>query len=292
MRQRRIGGLTVGAIGFGCAPLSIRDDPDDEAGVRTLVAAMDAGVTLFDSADVYNPPGRGAGHSERLLRRALDERGAAGLGDVVVATKGGKYWSPEGSVEIDGRPEYLRGACVASLQRLGVECLPLYFLHERDPAVPYAESVGALADLRREGLIAEVGVSNVDLELLAVARDVVPVAAVENQYGPTERASDPVIDRCTELGIAFLPWGSLRGLRDSPGADAIGVRFGAVATRHDVSVGQVVIAWLLERSPVVIPIPGSTRAETIRDCVAGAELVLDADDLSLLDAGAAPVPPG
>lgn len=286
MQRRWIGTQAVSAVGFGCAPLSLRDDPDDDAGVRTLCAALEAGVTLFDTADVYNPPGRGAGHSERLLRRALDATGVAGCGDVVAATKGGKYWTPDATVEIDGRPEHLRAACLASLRRLGLECLPLYFLHERDPAVPFAESIGALAELLHEGLILQVGVSNVDCELLEVARGIVPIAAVENQYGPTERSSDPVIDRCTELGIAFLPWGSLRGVHDARDTSAVATGFREVARRHGVSVGQVVIAWLLRRSPVVIPIPGSTRAETILDCVAGAALALERSDLLLLEAGA------
>ncbi len=130
-----------------------------------MVAALEAGVTLFDTADIYNPPGKGAGHSERLVRRALLSW-SGDRDDVTIATKGGKYWSPDGEVIVDGRPAYLRDACHASLRRLGLDAIPLYFLHEPDPRVPFAESVGALAALQSEGKIRLLGVSNVSLEQL------------------------------------------------------------------------------------------------------------------------------
>lgn len=286
MRQRKVGDFRVGAVGFGCATISVRDEPDDEEGLRAMCAALEAGVTLFDTADVYNPPGKGVGHSERLVRRALDATGIAGLGEVVVATKGGKYWPPGADIEVDGRPERIRAACLDSLARLGADAIPLYFVHTRDPKVPYAESVGALAELLDEGLIRHAGVSNVDLEMLELARTIVPVTAVENRYSPARRDSDPVIDRCSDLGIAFLPWGSMKELHAGSGGDEVTERFRRLAFHRQVSPEQVVIAWLLRRSPVVIPIPGSKRPATILDSIAGAELVLSEEELAFLESGA------
>jgi aryl-alcohol dehydrogenase-like predicted oxidoreductase len=281
MRQRVLGQLSVGEVGFGCAAISVRDMPDEAGGARALRAALDAGVTLFDTADVYNPPGRGAGHSELLLRQVLSLRGAVREG-VVIATKGGKYWTSDHEVRVNGSPRALRRACKASLRRLGLDALPLYFLHEPDPTVPFADSVGALAELRAEGLICHVGVSNVDLAQLEQARSIVEVAAVENEYSLTQRLSDPVVERCAQLGIAFLPWGSLKGIRD-PASMGAAVRVRTVASRRGVTPEQVVIAWLLARSPTIIPIPGSRRPETILDSVAGATLELDGDERRILD---------
>ena len=150
-------------------------------------------------------PGEGAGHSERLLRRAL-ELWAGDRDSVTIATKGGKYWSPGGDVVVDGRPSYLREACEASLERLGAEAIPLYFMHEPDPHVPYEESVGALADLQRQGKIEMVGVSNASLGQLETAMSVVAVAAVQNRFSPLFLDNTPQLDRCTQLGTAFLPW--------------------------------------------------------------------------------------
>ena len=219
------------------------------------MAALEAGVTLFDTADVYNPPGKGAGHSERLLRKALSSWSGDPDG-VTIATKGGKYWSPAGDVIVDGRPSYLQGACHASLRRLGVDAIPLYFLHEPDPRVPYAESVGALADLQREGKVMLVGVSNVSLEQLEAARRIVRVAAVQNQYSPASRASQPQLRRCAELNIAFLPWGPLGGLGSEDSAGPVAQRFALLARHLGVSVHRLAIAWALRshrpssRSPV------------------------------------------
>lgn len=247
-----------------------------------MVAALEVGVTLFDTADVYNPPGKGAGHSERLVQRALLSWG----GDqdaVTVATKGGKYWNRRGEVVVDGRPSYIRAACEASLRRLGTGALSLYFLHEPDPRVPYAESVGALADLQREGKIRQVGVSNVSLEQLETARRIVPVAAVQNRYSPVFVDSAPQLERCTELGISFLPWAPLGGLRKAEEAGGVSRRFTLLAERRNVSVYRLAIAWALAQSPVVIPIPGATRPESIRDDVEATTLHLGHDELDWLN---------
>jgi aryl-alcohol dehydrogenase-like predicted oxidoreductase len=263
----------------------VRPDPDDERGLKTIIAALDAGVTLFDTADVYNPPGQGAGHSERLLRKALSSWSGDADG-ITIATKGGKYWSPAGEVIVDGRPSYLRGACHASLRRLGVGAIPLYFLHEPDPRLPYAESVGALADLKREGKVMLVGVSNVSLDQLEVARGIVDIAAVQNQYSPVSRSNEPQLTRCTELGTAFLPWGPLSGLVGENSSGPVAQRFVQVAHKLGVSVQRLAIAWALARSPVVIPIPGATRPQSVLDDVLALSLQLDDDDTALLDGGA------
>ena len=280
MRERRLGGLSVGEVGFGCATISVRAEPNEATAVRALQAAIDAGVTLFDTADVYNPPGQGAGHSELLLRRTVLARG--GEDRAVVATKGGKYWTTDGEVHIDGRPEYLVQACENSVRRLGLDCLPVYFFHEPDPHVPYAESIGALAELRDRGLVREVGLSNVTLDQLGTALEIVPVSAVENRFSPCEREHDSLVDHCARLSIAFLPWGSLNGMRSPRGAQ-VAPRFQRVATNRGVSLEQLVIAWLLARSPAIVPIPGCSRPESVRDSVAGADLELTSEERAELD---------
>jgi aryl-alcohol dehydrogenase-like predicted oxidoreductase len=247
-----------------------------------MVAALEAGVTLFDTADVYNPPGKGAGHSERLVRRAL----ASWAGDqdaIVIATKGGKYWDAAGEVVVDGRPSYLRQACEASLCRLGTESLSLYFLHEPDPQVPFEESVGALGDLQQEGKIRLVGVSNVSLEQLETACRVVPVVAVQNRYSPVYGESAPQLGRCTALGIAFLPWAPLGGLKDPASSGTIGRRFSALAEEREVSVYRLAIAWAPAQSPVVVPIPRASRPESVLDDVEAPTLELGPDELDWLN---------
>jgi aryl-alcohol dehydrogenase-like predicted oxidoreductase len=282
--KKALGDRSVGAVGLGCAPMSLRPNPDDEGCLATLLAALEAGVTLFDTADVYNPPGEGAGHSERLVRTALSSW-SGNTDEVVVATKGGKYWSPGGEVIIDGRPGHLRDACHESLRRLGVEAIPLYFFHEPDPGVPYAESIGELANLKREGKIRLVGVSNVSLEQLEVARTTVEVAAVQNQYSPVSRSSRPQLARCAELNIAFLPWGPLGGIGGEDNVGPVAERFALLAGKLGVSAHRLAIAWALAQSPVVIPIPGATRPQTLLDDVMALSLQLEDGDLAWLDGG-------
>lgn len=246
-------------------------------------AALDAGMTLFDTADVYTPAGTGRGHSERLIARALRERGVR-ADDVLVATKGGKYWDADGDVQIDASPDRLRAACDASLIALGTDVINLYQLHEVDPVVPLEDSVGALATLQRDGKIAQIGLCNVTVEEVDRALAVAPVVSVQNRYSPAVTDSDPVLDRCEALGIAFLPWGPLTGFRSRPGdpENPIQSRFAAVAGRLGVSVQRVVLAWELARSPVMLPIPGSTRVSTVADSAAAADLPLSVQDVAWL----------
>ena len=205
---------------------------------------------------------------------------------MLVATKGGHLRPGDGSWTVDGSPEHLRAACTASLKRLGVEAIGLYQFHRPDPRVPYADSVGAVRDLLDEGLIEAAGISNANPEQIRQAVDILGgrLVSVQNQYSPAFRSSEPDLELCDELGIAFLPWSPLGGMG---GAGQLGTRYRAfseVAVEHAVSPQQVCLAWMLAKSPVVIPIPGSSRPQTIRDSVLAAELTLTHEQLRRLDA--------
>ncbi len=284
MDQRRIGDRTVGAIGLGGMPMSVREHNDEGLGVRTIHAALDAGVTLVDTADAYSVDEESFGHNEDLIARALREYGA-GADDVLVATKGG-HTRRGTEWHLDGTPEYLRKACEGSLRRLGVEAIGLYQHHRPDPKVDYAETIGGLKALIDAGLIVHAGISNADTDQIRLAHDILGdgLAAVQNEFSPRFRSSQVELDLCTELGIAFLPWSPLGGMS---GASALGDRFAPfaeVGVKHGVSPQQVALAWELAKSPVVIPIPGASRVESVKDSVAAAGLRLDEEDLARLDA--------
>jgi aryl-alcohol dehydrogenase-like predicted oxidoreductase len=204
----------------------------------------------------------------------------------LVATKGGHLRPGDGSWTLNGTPEYLERACEASLKRLGVDAIGLYQFHRPDPKVPYAESIGAIRDLLDAGKIRLAGVSNANPDQIRMANQILDgrLASVQNQFSPAFRTSEPELDLCAELGIAFLPWSPLGGI--SRAAD-LGSRFGAfaeVARERDVSPQRVCLAWMLAKAPVVIPIPGSTRPETIRDSAAAADLQLSEAEFGRLDA--------
>ena len=281
MPARRLGGLKVGAVGLGEMPMSLAGRPDEDRSIRTIHAALDAGVTLIDTADAYCRDGSEQGHGERLVAKAL----AAWPGDrdrVLVATKGG-HTRPGGSWDLDGRPEYLRQACEASLKALGVEAIGLYQFHRPDPKVPFAESVGALAELEAAGKVRLVGLSNVSVDQIRQARELVRVASVQNEFSPRFRRSEGELAFCAAEGIAFLPWSPLGGIgrgRDLGGRHRA---FAEVAEARGVSPQQVALAWELAKAPVVIPIPGASRPETILDSVAAAGLRLGRDELDRLD---------
>ena len=279
MQQRHIGTRTVGAIGLGAMPMSVREENDEERGLATIGRALELGVTLIDTADAYSPDEATFGHNEVLVAKALRRYGAAG--DVLVATKGG-HTRRGTDWELDGRPSYLREACLASLQRLGVEQIGLYQHHRPDPSVPYEETLGGLKELLDEGLIAAAGISNADPSQIRLAHTVLGggLAAVQNQFSPTFRSSQPEIDLCAELGIAFLAWSPLGGMSE---ASSLAGPFAEVARRHGVSPQQVCLAWELSLSDAVIPIPGASRPESIADSVEASELRLDDEDLALLN---------
>jgi aryl-alcohol dehydrogenase-like predicted oxidoreductase len=281
MPTRRIGRTDVGAIGLGAMLLSIAGRPGEAQAIRTVHAALDAGVTLIDTADAYCLGGDEAGHNERLIRKALD----AWPGDrdrVLVATKGG-HTRPGREWGLDGRPEYLRKACEASLAALGVEVIGLYQFHRPDPKVPFLESVGALAELKAAGKVRMVGLSNVSVDQIRQAREVVEVASVQNEFSPRFRRSEGELAFCAAQRIAFLPWSPLGGIgrgRDLGGRHRA---FAEVAEAHGVSPQRVALAWELAKAPVVIPIPGARRPETITDSAAATSLRLSADELARLD---------
>ena len=283
MQQRTIGPRTVSAIGLGGMPMSIEGRPDEARSIATIHAALEAGVTLIDTADAYHLHADDVGHNEELIARALRTWGGD-TSDVLVATKGGHLRPGDGSWTQDGRPEYLKEAVKASARRLGVEAIGLYQFHRPDPRVPYADSVGAIRDLLDEGVIELAGISNANVAQIDEANEILGgrLVSVQNQFSPAFRSSLGELEHCAALGIAFLPWSPLGGIAR---AGAVGERhdaFQRVADAHGVSPQQVALAWELALAPVVIPIPGASRPESIRDSVRAVELELTADELASL----------
>jgi aryl-alcohol dehydrogenase-like predicted oxidoreductase len=286
MRTRKIGQVTVSAIGLGGMPMSIEGRPDEARSIRTIHAALDAGVTLIDTADAYHLHAGETGHNERLIAKALASY-AGDASDVLVATKGGHIRPGDGSWTVDGSPEHLRAAAEASLKALGVDTIGLYQFHRPDPKVPYAESIGALKELLEAGKIRMAGISNASIEQIDIAVRVLGegnLASVQNQFSPAFRSSEPELHHAAELGVAFLPWAPLGG---SGRAGRLGERHAAfqeVANTHGVSPQQVTLAWMLAKAPVVIPIPGASRPESITDSAQAADLTLSPAELTSLDA--------
>ncbi|GAB3216991.1 aldo/keto reductase [Kineococcus gypseus] len=283
MQQRNLGPRTVSAVGLGAMPMSIEGRPDEERSIATIHAALEAGVTLIDTADAYHLHADEVGHNEELIARALRSWGGD-TSQVLVATKGGHLRPGDGSWTQDGRPEHLEEAAKASAKRLGVEAIGLYQFHRPDPDVPYAESVGALRDLLDEGVIELAGISNADVAQIDEANEVLGgrLVSVQNQFSPAFRSSLGELQHCAQLGVAFLPWSPLGGISN---AGELGSRHGAfqeVADAHGVSVQRVALAWHLALAPVVIPIPGSSRPQSITDSARAAELTLTADEVAKL----------
>ena len=286
MQTRKIGQVTVSAIGLGGMPMSIEGRPDEDRSIRTIHAALDAGVTLIDTADAYHQYAGETGHNERLIAKALASY-AGDTSDVLVATKGGHIRPGDGSWTVDGSPKHLREAAEASLKALGVDAIGLYQFHRPDPRVPYAESVGALRELLDAGKIRMAGISNASIEQIDIAIRVLGagnLASVQNQFSPAFRSSEPELRHSAELGIAFLPWSPLGGIGRAGQLGSQHAAFQEVADAHSVSPQQVTLAWMLAKAPVVIPIPGASRPESIIDSAQAANLVLSTEELTRLDA--------
>lgn len=268
------GDLTVNRLGFGAMRVTGRGiwgPPRDRAtALDVLRSVVAGGVNFIDTADSYGPD-----VSEELLAEALAPY-PAGL---VIATKGGLVRPGPDQWRADGRPEHLRAALEGSLRKLRLERIDLYQLHRPDPDVPFAESVGVLAELQRAGKIRHIGLSNVGVAELAQARAIVPIVSVQNRYNSEDRSSEAVLDVCEREGIAFLPWAPIGG--HAP------LKTGAldrIARSHAATPQQIAIAWLLRRSPVVLPIPGTGSLAHLEKNLAAAELRLSAAEFAELAA--------
>lgn len=284
MQDRQIGDQRVSSIGLGEMPLSIEGRPDEAQAERTIHAALDSGMTLIDTADAYCLNPQEHGHGERLVARALTSyRGDSD--DVLVATKGGHQRPGDGSWTVNGRPEYLKKACEASLRALGVEAIGLYQFHRPDPAVPYADSVGALADLLDEGKIRNAGISNATVSQIDEAQKVLGgrLVSVQNQFSPTFRSSQDELDHCEDLDIAFLAWSPLGGIGQAERIQRDHPAFAEIAQAHDATPQQVTLAWMTGKGRRVVPIPGSSRPETAIASAAAGDLRLSADEVARLD---------
>lgn len=289
MQQRSLGDLTVGAIGLGGMPMSIEGRPEESRSVSTIHAALDAGVTLIDTADAYHRDASDVGHNEELIAGAL-RSWSGDASSVVVATKGGHLRPGDGSWTQNGDPAYLKQAARDSAQRLGVDAIGLYQFHRPDPNVPYAESVGALAELLDEGVIVRAGISNATVAQIDEANEVLGgrLVSVQNQFSPAFLSSRAELEHCADLGIAFLPWSPLGGIRKAADLGTTHDAFAQVAQARGVSPQQVALAWELSLAPVVLPIPGSSRPASIEDSVRAADLELTAEELATLEAALTP----
>jgi aryl-alcohol dehydrogenase-like predicted oxidoreductase len=276
---RKLAGADVFPIGLGAMKMSLAGRQPEERSIATIHAALDAGVNLIDTADAYAIDDDDVGHNERLIAKALRGR----RDGVIVATKGG-HTRPGGSWALDGRPEHLQAACEASLRALETDRIDLYQYHRPDPEVPYEDSIGALRELQDEGKVRWIGISNASVQQIDLACSIADIAAVQNQLsleyqGPIERGE---VTECERRGIAFLPWSPLGGISSAAEAAGRHAVVRAAAEAHGVSPQQVALAWLLSLSPVVIPIPGASRTESILDCVAAVELELTAEELEAI----------
>ncbi|KGN42000.1 aldo/keto reductase [Knoellia aerolata] len=287
MHTRTLGDMQVGAIGLGLMTFDQSGSQPRQQLLDTVTAALDAGVTLFDTADAYgsgDETGAGAqGENERLIASILDELGVRDR--VLLATKGGHVRTEGGGWDLDSSADQLRRAVDASLERLGVEQLALWQHHRPDPKVPYDEVIGTLKEIADSGKVARVGLSNANPEQIRAAHAALgtSLVSVQNQFSPAFRSSRPEIDVCEELGLAFLPWSPLGGLGDAKELAEKHPAFAEVATARGVSPQQVALAWELAQSRVVIPIPGAKRPQSITDSAAAADLELGAEELARLD---------
>jgi pyridoxine 4-dehydrogenase len=272
------GEYNVRRLGYGAMQITgegIWGEPSDpEECRRVLRRAVELGVNFIDTANSYGPE-----VSERLIGEAL---GDAYPDDLVIATKAGLERPGPGNWVPNGDPAYLKRECEGSLSRLKLDRIPLYQLHRIDRKVPVEESLGAFVELRDEGKIDLIGLSEVSVEEIEQARKVAPIASVQNKYNLGDRSAEPVLDYCEREGIAFIPWFPLNtgGLADDGGPLA------EAASRHDASPAQLALAWLLHRSPVMLPIPGTSKVAHLEDNMEAAALELSDDEVAALEKAA------
>jgi pyridoxine 4-dehydrogenase len=266
------GDLVVRRMGFGAMRITGQgvwgDPPDIDRARATLRRVVELGITFIDTADSYGPE-----VSERLIAETLFPY----PDDLVIATKGGLVRPGPGRWDADGRPEHLREACEGSLRRLRLDQIPLYQFHRPDPRVPLAESLGALTALKDEGKIRHIGISNVSQAQLRTAQQITPVVSVQNRYNAADRKSESMVDLCEQEQLAFLPWAPIQQATGNPAVVE-------AAKRHDASPRQIVLAWLLARSPAMLPIPGSGSPEHVEANVAAAAIELSSDEVAAITA--------
>lgn len=282
MHTRRIGNVTVSAIGLGGMPLSIDGRPDRERALATILAAIDSGVTLIDTADSYTMEADGQGHNELLIAEALKLRPTEAK-NILVATKGGLIYRSGRPWDRDGRPEYLRQAAIDSARRLGVESIGLYQFHREDYSTAYTDSLGAMKDLLDDGLIQMAGLSNAITEQIILFNEILDgrLVSVQNRFSPVFQSSRPELDYTVANGMAFLPWSPLGGIGN--GSEVFdSSAFATVGAELGVSAQQVALAWELSLGESVIPIPGASRPESISDSALAADLTLTPEQLARL----------
>ena len=296
LQTRKIADLTVSLVGLGCMPLSnIKMVDHREQAIATIHHAIDLGITLLDTANVYSPTWDTVGHNETLVAEAVRSySGGADISKVVITTKGGITKPAENVAERDGTREGLLKACEASLKRLNTSSIELYQFHRHDPSVTYTEQMLSLKALKDAGMIKRIGLSNAQGPELAVALEILGgpndggVVSIQNEYSPRYRGEQDVLDKCSELGIAFLPWSPLGGAAQ---AGEVGSRysdFASVATEVGATAQEVVLAWLLALTPVMIPIPGATKLATVDSIVRSSALKLSSAQVDRLTAADSP----
>jgi pyridoxine 4-dehydrogenase len=265
------GDLTVNRLGFGAMRLTgpgIWGDPRDRNEARAVLRrAVELGVNFIDTADSYGPE-----VSEELIAEALHPYPE----DLVIATKGGLVRPGPGQWDPDGRPEHLRQACEGSLRRLRLDQIALHQFHRPDPDVPLEDSIGALVALKEEGKIRHIGLSNVNEDQLRRAQAMTAIVSIQNRYNPGDRRSDTLVDLCEQEEIVFLPWAPIQNLDRFPALTDI-------ATRHETTVHQIALAWLLARSETMLTIPGTGSVDHLEENVAAARLRLDPDEIAALN---------
>jgi pyridoxine 4-dehydrogenase len=268
------GDMTVNRLGFGAmritGPGIWGDPPDKDRAIATLRRAVELGVNFIDTADSYGPA-----VSETLIAQALYPY----PDDLVIATKGGLVRPGPNRWEPDGRPEHLREVCEGSLRRLRLDRIPLYQFHRPDPRVPVAESIGALSELKKEGKIRHIGISNVTESQLREAQQVTPIVSVQNRYNAKDRSSQAMVDLCEIEGLVFLPWAPVQQSEGNPAV-------ATAASRHGITEYQVVLAWLLASSPQILPIPGTGSPGHVADNIAAASVKLTPDEVAAITAAA------
>ena len=290
MQTRQLGPFKVSAIGLGAMPMSMNNDkvyPDESQAIATIHAALDAGITLIDTADIYAPSWDTMGHNEVLVGKAMDSW-SGNRDDIVIATKGGVTRSEGEKWGRDGSMTYLRSAVEKSLRNLRVDVIDLYQWHRPDRSMVYADAITNFKALRDEGKVKTIGISNANVEEIQIAVDVLGdgLVSVQNEFSPKFRCSEDELEYCAERSIAFLPWSPLGGT--GGGAREVGDRFAVfaeIAAEHGVSPQQVVLAWELSLGGHVIPIPGARRSQSITDSAKAADLTLSDEELARCGAG-------